>query len=87
MDCDRTHNKRRLSCIEPSSPPLELAQLLSEGRWTHDHPITYDTAKSFGLPVRADIPPEFLDLMSLYPQPVRHQPTVEYLPERKRYQK
>jgi ClpP class serine protease len=62
----------------------ELARLLSEGTWTHDHPITYDTAKSFGLPVRSDIPPEFLDLMALYPQPVRQQPTVEYLPERRR---
>jgi ClpP class serine protease len=57
-----------------------LARLLSEGTWTHDHPITYETAKAFGLPVRADIPAEFLELMSLYPQPVRHQPTVEYLP-------
>jgi ClpP class serine protease len=61
-----------------------LARLLSEGTWTHDHPITYDAAKSFGLPVRSDIPSEFLDLMNLYPQPVRHQPTVEYLPERRR---
>ena len=58
----------------------ELAKLLSEGTWTHDHPITYETAKGLGLPVRSDIPPEFLDLMSLYPQPVRQQPTVEYLP-------
>jgi ClpP class serine protease len=61
-----------------------LAHLLSEGTWTHDHPITSDTAKSFGLPVSTDIPPEFLDLMALYPQPVRHQPTVEYLPEYRR---
>jgi len=58
----------------------ELARLLSEGTWTHDHPITFETAKSFGLPVRSDIPPEFLALMNLYPQPVRHQPTVEYSP-------
>jgi ClpP class serine protease len=58
----------------------ELARLLSEGTWTHDHPITYETAKSFGLPVRSDIPSEFLDLMGLYPQPVRRHPTVEYLP-------
>ena len=62
----------------------ELAKLLSEGTWTHDHPITYETAKGFGLPVRSDIPAEFLDLMALYPQPVRHQPTVEYLPEYRR---
>lgn len=42
----------------------ELARLLSEGTWTHDHPITYGTAKSFGLLVRSDIPPEVLDLLS-----------------------
>ena len=59
----------------------ELARLLSDGTWTHDHPITYERARSFGLPVRCDIPAEFLDLMNLYPQPVRRQPTVEYLPE------
>jgi hypothetical protein len=28
---------------------------------------------------------EFLDLMSLYPQPARHLPTVEYLPEPRRH--
>ena len=69
--------------LADKSPPdkaEELARLLSVGTWTHDHPITYETAKGFGLPVRCDIPAEFLDLMSLYPQPVRHQPTVEYLP-------
>jgi ClpP class serine protease len=58
----------------------ELARLLSEGTWTHDHPITFDAAKGFGLPVRSDIPAAFLGLMSLYPQPVRRQPAVEYLP-------
>src|SRR3981189_3414011 len=58
----------------------ELTRLLSQGTWTHDHPITFERAASFGLPVRSNIPAEFLDLMSLYPQPVRHQPTVEYLP-------
>ena len=67
----------------PQEKVEELAKLLSEGTWTHDHPITFEVAKSFGLPVRSDIPPEFLDLMGLYPQPVRRQPTVEYLPERR----
>jgi len=70
----------------PREKAAELARLLSEGTWTHDHPITFETAKSFGLPVRSDLPPEFLDLMSLYPQPVRKQPTVEYLPERRRFE-
>ena len=69
----------------PQEKAEELARLLSEGTWTHDHPITYETAKSFGLPVRSDIPAEFLDLMNLYPQPVRRQPTVEYLPEPRRF--
>jgi ClpP class serine protease len=62
----------------------ELARLLSEGTWTHDHPITYETAQRFGLPVRCDMPTEFLELMQLYPQPMRRQPSVEYLPGRRR---
>jgi ClpP class serine protease len=70
----------------PADKAEELAKLLSEGTWTHDHPITYETAKNLGLPVRSDIPAEFLDLMALYPQPVRRQPAVEYLPERRRYE-
>ena len=53
---------------------------MSEGTWTHDHPITYEKAQGFGLPVRCDIPSEFLDLMNLYPQPVRRQPTVGTYP-------
>jgi ClpP class serine protease len=75
-----------LAAKVPPEKGQELARLLSEGTWTHDHPITYETAKEFGLPVRSDIPAEVLDLMALYPQPVRHQPTVEYLPERRRYE-
>jgi ClpP class serine protease len=68
----------------PSNKVEELIRLLADGTWTHDHPITYETAKSFGLPVRNDMPQEFLDLLALYPQPVRRQPTVEYLPDRRR---
>lgn len=68
----------------PSEKAEELARLLSEGTWTHDHPLTFETLKGFGLPVRCDIPAEFLTLMNLYPQPVRRQPTVEYIPEPRR---
>jgi ClpP class serine protease len=57
-----------------------LAEVLSMGKWTHDHPISYEEALSLGLRVRSDIPREFMQLMALYPQPVRHQPTVEYIP-------
>ncbi len=57
-----------------------LAAMLSEGRWTHDHAITYEDAKEFGLCVSDQMPEEFMKLMTLYPQPVKHLPTVEYLP-------
>ncbi len=58
----------------------ELAKLLSEGTWTHDHPITFAEAKSFGLPVRSDMPQDVLRLMSLFPQPKYKQAGVEFLP-------
>jgi ClpP class serine protease len=58
----------------------ELAQLLSAGTWTHDYAITFDEAQRLGLKVRSDMPREILQLMSLYPQPVKHQRSVEYLP-------
>jgi ClpP class serine protease len=60
-----------------------LSGMLSEGRWTHDFPITFDYAKDLGLHVSSEMPPEILDLMALYPQPVRRYPTVEYLPGRR----
>ena len=68
----------------PNDKVEDLARLLSEGAWTHDHPITFETARAFGLPVRSDMPAEVLDLMGMYPQPVRRQPSVEYLPQRRR---
>jgi ClpP class serine protease len=57
----------------------ELGALLTEGRWTHDYPITADYAKTLGLNVSTTIPDEFLALMSMYPQPTRTRPNVEYL--------
>ncbi len=64
----------------PDDKAEELAEALSEGRWTHDYPLTYEEAKELGLHVSADMPDEILRLMQLYPQPVRHTPSVEYLP-------
>lgn len=58
----------------------ELAEILATGTWTHDYPITVETAKKLGLNITTDMPKEILQLMSLFPQPVRRQPTVEYLP-------
>ncbi|PMP64355.1 MAG: hypothetical protein C0197_00650 [Caldimicrobium thiodismutans] len=58
----------------------ELAEILSQGHFTHDHPITFEEAKKLGLPVRSDMPIEIYQLMKLFPQPVRSVPSVEYLP-------
>ena len=58
----------------------ELVQILTEGRWTHDYPITFEEAKSLGIHVSKGIPAELYQLMSLYPQPIKHQPSVEYIP-------
>ena len=67
----------------PEAKARELAELLSTGTWTHDYPITADEARQMGLPVNTEMPEEFLQLMSLYPQPVRRVSGVEYLPQRR----
>ncbi len=59
----------------------EVATILTEGRWTHDYPLTVDVVKSFGLNVSTEIPPEVYELMDLYPQPMMHRhPGVEFVP-------
>ncbi len=58
-----------------------LAGKLASGTWTHDYPISADEARSLGLPVNTDMPTEILQLMTLYPQPLRQQGGgVEYVP-------
>ena len=59
-----------------------LAVTLSTGTWTHDYPITPEVARLLGLPVTSGIETDIYALMQLYPQPVRLQPAVEYLPGR-----
>lgn len=59
----------------------KLARTLSEGRWTHDYPITADEALGLGLPVTTKMPEAMLEMMALFPQPTRMQQSVEYLPE------
>jgi ClpP class serine protease len=59
----------------------EIASKLASGIWTHDYPISPNEARALGLRVSTDMPKEVLQLMSLYPQPVRRQGSgVEYLP-------
>jgi ClpP class serine protease len=59
----------------------EIAKILTEGRWTHDYPITVEVARELGLKVTTDVPAEVYELMEMYPQPMmqRH-PGVEFFP-------
>jgi len=69
--------QRRLPAAEAEA----LADKLSTGTWTHDYPISAEEAKALGLPISTEMPNEVLELMSLYPQPVRSRSGgVEFLP-------
>ncbi len=59
----------------------EVARSLTEGRWTHDYPITMEMAKSLGLNVSTDVPKEVYEVMDLYPQPLSQRAqSVEFVP-------
>jgi ClpP class serine protease len=64
----------------PADQAQTLADKLSSGTWTHDYPIRPGEARELGLPVSTEMPKEVLELMTLYPQPMRTQRAVEYLP-------
>jgi ClpP class serine protease len=64
----------------PKADAERLARTLTEGRWTHDFPITVDQARALGLRVSTDMPQEFYHLMRLFPQPPRRRPSVFYVP-------
>ena len=58
----------------------DLADILSQGRWTHDYPISFGEASELGLPVNDQMPGIIYNLMDLYPQSPQRRPTVEYIP-------
>jgi ClpP class serine protease len=65
----------------PADQAESLAEKLCAGTWTHDYPIWASVAKEIGLPASTDMPDDVMELMTLYPQPVRMQGGgVEYLP-------
>jgi ClpP class serine protease len=70
----------------PAEQATALAEKLATGIWTHDYPIWASTGTSLGLPVSTNMPDDVLQLLTLYPQPVRMQGGggVEYLPVERR---
>jgi ClpP class serine protease len=63
-----------------ASEAEKLATALSEGRWTHDFPITAEMARELGLKVSTSLPEECREIMELYPQPAGRRPSVQYIP-------
>ena len=57
----------------------DLAAKLASGTWTHDYALTPAEATALGLPITVGMDPDILDLMKLYPAPVK-QSAVEFLP-------
>lgn len=67
----------------PKDRAVALATALSEGRWTHDFPITVEAARQLGLPVSTSMPPLIYELMDLYPSSGEGRPSVMYVPLRR----
>jgi len=58
----------------------EIARVLTEGRFTHDYPITAEEARKLGLNISTELPEEIYVLMQLYPQAQGVRPSVQYVP-------
>lgn len=58
----------------------EVAAILTEGQWTHDHPITCSEISMLGLPACGILPREIYELMDHFPQPMKTRPSVQYIP-------
>ncbi|MEF3244539.1 MAG: hypothetical protein K6343_00935 [Caldisericaceae bacterium] len=77
----KTFVKRLLLANDRTEEDAEkIATILTDGRWTHDYPLTYEEAKEIGLNVSSDVPKEIYELMDLYPQNPSMRPSVQYVP-------
>jgi len=67
----------------PEKQSLQVATILTEGRWTHDFPITVQAARQLGLKVSTEMPLTVYELMDFYPQGGGIRPSVWYVPLRR----
>ena len=63
----------------PAEQAAQTAKALTEGRWTHDFPITARLARELGLKINTDMPKDVYALMELYPQAPGKRPSVLYV--------
>ncbi len=61
----------------------EVGRALTEGRWTHDFPLTCEALQGMGLKVTTDVPQEAYQLLDAFPAGARFRP-VQWLPSRKK---
>ncbi|WP_423793058.1 SDH family Clp fold serine proteinase [Methanocaldococcus indicus] len=58
----------------------KLARILTEGRWTHDYPLTVKKLRELGIDIDTNVPKKVYKLLELYPQPKTNRPSVYYIP-------
>jgi ClpP class serine protease len=63
----------------PPDKAAEVAKTMTEGRWTHDFPITVRTGRSLGFRISTSMPRSVYGVMELYPQASSRRPSVVYL--------
>jgi len=76
----RTSLRDLLQRKMPLEKAEDIASILSEGRWTHDYPISVEELQNLGFEIHVKLPPEIYRLMELYPQPAGRRPSVQYIP-------
>ncbi len=81
---DKAIAQIKQGAVELLTPRLQqaaaetLAAKLTDGHWTHDYALVADEAKQLGLPIKVGMPPEVMELIKLYPQPIQRS-GVEFL--------
>ena len=58
----------------------EVAEVLSQGKWTHDYPLMKKDLEALGIEVSTNMPEEVYELMDLYEQPMSMRSSVQYIP-------
>jgi len=60
----------------------ELGKAFTEGRWTHDFPLTSDALLAMGLKVSTEVPDEAYELLEAFPQGAKFR-SVQWLPKKR----
>ncbi|MBY0563196.1 MAG: hypothetical protein K2P58_03330 [Hyphomonadaceae bacterium] len=70
---------------DPTTPEkaAEIAEILTDGRWTHDYGLSAREVADIGSSISQEMPREVMALMNLYQQPLRRSPAVEFSPYRR----